>query len=236
MPDATGSVDVDRLYDRERRRVSEVRCAVDVDGHPIPLPQCRSSSRRSGRNELPAIVREGLVRLRHAEDVVLALVSPALLRLRVEQLVREALRHRLLAPVAGELDEPAHGQRPGPALRDLDRHLVSRAADAPRAHLEHRRERLDRVLERLRRVLARALGEDRQRVVDDALGLGLLAVQHHPVDDLLDELGAVDGIRLDRPDGGGGAARHYFAFTPYWLRAFLRSDTPAASSVPRTTL
>src|SRR5829696_10066135 len=82
MPDATGSVDVDRLYDRERRRVSEVRCAVDVDGHPIPLPQCRSSSRRSGRNELPAIVREGLVRLRHAEDVVLALVSPALLRLR----------------------------------------------------------------------------------------------------------------------------------------------------------
>ena len=28
----------------------------------------------------------------------------------------------------------------------------------------------------------------------------------------------------------------YFAFTPYWERAFLRSETPAASSVPRTTL
>src|SRR5215212_9093223 len=28
----------------------------------------------------------------------------------------------------------------------------------------------------------------------------------------------------------------YFAFTPYWERAFLRSDTPAASRVPRITL
>ena len=28
----------------------------------------------------------------------------------------------------------------------------------------------------------------------------------------------------------------YFAFTPYCERAFLRSETPAASSVPRTTL
>ncbi len=28
----------------------------------------------------------------------------------------------------------------------------------------------------------------------------------------------------------------YFFLTPYWVRAFLRSLTPAASSVPRTTL
>ena len=89
----------------------------------------------------------------------------------------------------------------------------------------------------LDRVLARALGEDRQRVVDDALGGRLLAVEHHAVDDLLHQLGAVQGIRLGRPDGGGGAAGHrYFAFTPYCERAFLRSDTPAASRVPRTTL
>ena len=35
-----------------------------------------------------------------------------------------------------------------------------------------------------------------------------------------------------------GAARHrlYLALTPYCERAFLRSDTPAASRVPRTTL
>ena len=38
------------------------------------------------------------------------------------------------------------------------------------------------------------------------------------------------------PDLGGGATGHYFFFTPYCERAFLRSLTPAASSVPRTTL
>src|SRR5215212_257425 len=50
-------------------------------------------------------------------------------------------------------------------------------SDAPRADLEHGGERLDRLLERLDRVLAGALAEDRQRVVDDALGVALLAVQ-----------------------------------------------------------
>src|SRR3954449_3013251 len=191
----------------------------------------------AGRHaRLPAVVGEGLVGLRHAEDVVLALVRAALLGLRVQQLVREPLRHRLLAPVARELDQPADRKRAGAAGGHLDRDLVGRSADAAGADLEHRRERLDRDLERLHGVLARALREDRQRVVDDALGGRLLAVQHHLVDDLLDELGAVDGVRLDRTDGGGSSTRHYLALTPYWERAFLRSDTPAASSVPRTTL
>src|SRR4051794_5721625 len=65
---------------------------------------------------LPAVVREGLVGLRHAEDVVLALVRAALLGLRVEQLVGQALRHRALAAVARELDEPTDGQRAGAGL------------------------------------------------------------------------------------------------------------------------
>jgi hypothetical protein len=46
----------------------------------------------------------------------------------------------------------------------------------------------------------------------------------------------VDRIGLDRPLLCCCAAGHYFAFTPYCERAFLRSLTPAASSVPRTTL
>src|SRR4051794_12472160 len=80
---------------------------------------------------LPAVVGEGLVGLRHAEDVVLALVRAALLGLRVEQFVGEPLGHRLLAAVARELDQPPHREGAGPALRDLDGHLVGRAADAP---------------------------------------------------------------------------------------------------------
>src|SRR5438132_6414457 len=57
-------------------------------------------------SRLPAVVRKGLVGLRHAVDVVLALVGAALLGLRVHQLVGEPLGHRLLAPLAGELDQP----------------------------------------------------------------------------------------------------------------------------------
>ncbi len=139
---------------------------------------------------------------------------------------------------ARELDQPAHRQRAGAPGGHLDRHLVGGAADAPRADLERRRERLDRRLQRLHRVFVAALGEQRQRVVDDPLGGRLLAVEHHLVDDLLNELRAVDRVRLHRADLGGCASGHraYFFFTPYCERAFLRSLTPAASSVPRTTL
>src|SRR4051794_27032374 len=157
---------------------------------------------------LPAVVREGLVGLRHAEDVVLALVGAALLGLRVQQLVGQALRHRLLATVAGELDEPADGERASTRGGNLDRDLVGRAAYAAGADLQHGREGLDRDLEGLDRILAGALREDRQRVIDDALGGRLLPVQHHLVDDLLDKLGTVDGVRIDRPAPGGCATRH----------------------------
>src|SRR4051795_8310261 len=82
--------------------------------------------------------------------------------------------HRLLAPLAGEAHEPADGEGAGAARGHLDGDLVGRTADAAGADLENRRQRLDRLLERLHRVLARALTEDRQRVVHDALGGRLL--------------------------------------------------------------
>jgi hypothetical protein len=129
------------------------------------------------------------------------------------------------------------GEGAGAARRDLDGDLVGGAADAAGLDLEDRGQGLDRRLELLDGVAPGALGDDGEGVVDDLLGGALLAVQHHLVDDLLDEAGAVDGVRLDGPDLGCCATGHgYFFFTPYWERAFLRSLTPAASSVPRTTL
>src|SRR5918997_6888715 len=103
---------------------------------------------RGAAKRLPAVMGKGLVGLRHAEDVVLALVRAALLGLRVEQLVGEPLGHRLLAPVAGELDQPADRERAGAGRGHLDRHLVGRAADAAGADLEDGGERLNRLLER----------------------------------------------------------------------------------------
>src|SRR5437764_1463034 len=82
----------------------------------------------------------------------------------------ERLGHGLLAALAGELDEPADGQRAGTPGRNLDRDLVGGATDAARADLEHRRQGFDPGLELLHRALAGALSEDRQGVVDDLLG------------------------------------------------------------------
>src|SRR5207245_2457067 len=114
----------------------------------------RSLSRLSS----PSVVREGFVRLRHPVDVVLALEGAALLVEGVENLGRELLDHSLLAAIAREVHEPADRERARAALRHLDGHLVVRAADAPALHLEHRRHRLDGLLQHFDGRLARLLG------------------------------------------------------------------------------
>src|SRR4051795_13715547 len=100
---------------------------------------------------LPAVVREGLVGLRHPVDVVLALERTALLVERVHDLVGELRAHPLLAALARERHEPAHGERAGAALRHLDRNLVVGAADAAAADLQNRCDRLHGLLEHLDR-------------------------------------------------------------------------------------
>src|SRR5436309_5160034 len=69
-------------------------------------------------SRLPAVVREGLVGLRHPVDVVLALERAALLVQRVHDLVGELDAHALLPALARIRHEPAHGKRAGPALRN----------------------------------------------------------------------------------------------------------------------
>src|SRR5436190_16926923 len=185
----------------------------------------------------PPVVREGLVGLRHPVEVVLALERAALLVEGVHDLARELLGHVLLAPVARERDEPANGQRASAALRHLDGHLVVRAADAARANLEHRRDRLDRLLEHLDRRLAGLLADSVERLVDDLLGGALLPARHDAVDHLADESRVVDGVRLELADRDLGSARHYEPFfAPYLDRPLRRSPTPAVSRPPRITL
>src|SRR3954454_22913395 len=125
---------------------------------------------------LPAVVREGLVGLRHPVDVVLALERPALLVEGVQNLVSELRAHPLLAALARVVHEPAHGERAGAALRHLDGDLVVGAADAATADLEDRRDRLHGLLQHLDRRPAGLRADLLQRVVDDLLGDRLLAV------------------------------------------------------------
>src|SRR6059058_1933525 len=106
----------------------------------IPMFRTRSSAtgvsaifvlKSSFLPRLPPVMREGLVGLRHPVDVVLALERPALLVQCVEDLGGELLHHALFPAVAGEVDEPAHGERARAPLRHLDGNLVVGAADPP---------------------------------------------------------------------------------------------------------
>src|SRR5688572_651600 len=166
----------------------------------IPMFRTRSSPTgvaTADISSLPAVVREGLVGLRHPVDVVLLLVRTALLIERVHELTGELRRHALFASIARVLHDPAQRERSRAPLRHLDGHLVVRAADAPGADLEDGRDALDGLLEHLELRLPGLLGRDRERVVHRALGDGLLSVEHEAVDQRRDEHGAMNGIGLD---------------------------------------
>src|SRR4051794_35312606 len=103
---------------------------------------------------LPAVVGECLVRLRHLVGVFPALHAGAESVACVEQLVHQALGHRLLAALPAVGDEPAQCERRAAARLDLYRDLVGRATDAAALDLDLRLDVVERALERHDRVRA----------------------------------------------------------------------------------
>src|SRR5260221_9641718 len=99
-------------------------------------------------NRLPAVVGECLVGFGHLVDVLTALHRSTEAIACVEQLVREALGHRLLAPLTAVADQRADRQGGGAAGTDFDGDLVGGAADATALDLELRLDVLDRPLQR----------------------------------------------------------------------------------------
>src|SRR6218665_858474 len=92
---------------------------------------------------LPAVVREGAVRFRHAVRVLALLYRPAPL----PRPPGGAPRHGLLRATARRGDEPADRQRLGALLAHLDRDLVGRAADTAAADLDARLHIVERIME-----------------------------------------------------------------------------------------
>ena len=172
-----------RVQRREHRRVRVVRqpaARAELPPRRERVPAARAldrvhvgpSATRTGRRATSGNAR-GLVGLRHAVDVVLALERAALLRRRVHQLVGEPLAIVFSRRLRRELTSQRIASVRGGAA-DLDGHLIGGAADAARTNLEVRRHRLDRDLELLERVLAGLLADDGERVVDDLLGVDFL--------------------------------------------------------------
>src|SRR3984957_845849 len=125
---------------------------------------------------LPAVMREGLVGLRHLVCVLAALDACPEAVAGVEQLVHEPLGHRLLPTLARVGHQPAQGERGGARGAHLHGNLVGRAADAAAADLERRLDVVERALKRHYRVVAVLLAGALERSVDNALGQRALAL------------------------------------------------------------
>src|SRR5690606_12397633 len=95
---------------------------------------------RRGLGLLPAVVREGLVGLGHAMDLLALLDRAAAAFGRVAQFGGELARHGGPAALAGGLGQPAHGERHAAGGADLDRDLVGRTTDAAGLDLHGRRD------------------------------------------------------------------------------------------------
>src|SRR5918997_1061561 len=157
---------------------------------------------------LPAVVREGLVRLGHLVGVLAAFDRGAQTVARVEQLVHQALGHRLLATGAAVLDQPAQAERGAARGADLDRDLVGRTTDAAAADLEGRLDVVQRTLERDHRVGVGLGAAALEGAVDDRLGDRALAVDEHLVDQLGHQRRLVHRVGDQRAARCGALARH----------------------------
>src|SRR5690606_19783298 len=131
----------------------------------------------------------------------------------VEDLVREALGHRLLTTALRVAHEPAQRERVRAMRLDLDGHLVGRAADAAGLDLEGRPDVVERLLERRDGVVRRLRLDGRERAVHDALREVLLAVDEDLVDELADDRRAVHRVCDHGALRRRSLARHYFFFS-----------------------
>src|SRR5579871_2192274 len=123
--------------------------------------------------ELPAVVREGLVRLRHAMRILALAHRGAAILYGIHQLMGEPECHGLLAAIAGGLDHPAHRQCLAARRANFNRNLIRSTTHASRLHLDDRLDVVERRgedLDRLRTALPRLLANAVQGTVDDAFG------------------------------------------------------------------
>src|SRR6266850_5669496 len=149
----------------------------------------------------PAVVRERLVRFRHAMHVFLLLHCSTARIGRVNQFIRQLVHHRLARALPRILQQPADRQRLPPERVHFHRNLIVRAAHAPCLHFQQRLHVLDGLLEYLQSVVVGLLRHLIHRPVKHALRRRLLAFPHHRADELLHNVAGIDRIgRLRSPE------------------------------------
>src|SRR5690349_17415957 len=123
--------------DRDARHSGRSRSAAIREGIPPWMSlSCLNPGLAPGVSCLPPVVCEGPVGLGHPVRVFLLLYGLTLTLRGEDQLGGQPLRHVLFAPGAAERNQPAHAERGAPLGPNFHRHLVRRAPDAARLHLE----------------------------------------------------------------------------------------------------
>src|SRR5882724_6248091 len=100
-------------------------------GVETPLAASPLAAKTRQASSLPSVMRERLVRFRHAVHIFFLLDGGALAVGGVEQFVRQLVDHSLFAATARIRHDPADCQGRPPVRTDFDRHLIVRAAHAP---------------------------------------------------------------------------------------------------------
>src|SRR5258708_7742543 len=160
-----------------------------------------TASLTTATHPLPPVMRERLVRFRHAVHVFFLLHGPAARIRRIDQLIRELVHHRLAGALPRILQQPSNCQRLPAEWVHFHRNLVVRAAHAPRLHFQQRLHVLDGFLENLQRIVVGLLRHLIHRAVKHPLRRGLLAFPHHRADELLHNVAGIDRIgRLRSPE------------------------------------
>src|SRR5262249_49485650 len=137
-----------------------------------------------------------------------------------------------VATLARVADEPADAERQAAIRIHFDRHLIVAAADAARLHFEARLDVVDRLLERLERIVARLFLDDVEALIDDAFGRAALAARHDAVDELRHERALIERVRCDVAFGNFSSAWHVLSLLRA-LRAVFRSTLHAALDADR---
>src|SRR5271166_2857536 len=164
------------------RSVSTSFCATEV--FPLfRLLGCCSSAGLGGHAAAgglsPAVVREGSVRFGHLVGVFASLDRSAQAIAGIEELVGQALDHRLLAALPREAHQPAQGQRGGTVSAHLDGNLVGRATHAAATDLQRGLDVVESALEGDDRIGAGLLTSLFERTIYNALGQGFLPFQQN---------------------------------------------------------
>src|SRR5208282_129902 len=167
-----------------------------------------ASSQKRVTSLLPPVMRERLVRFRHAMHVFFFLDGGAFAVRGVEQLVRQLLDHSFFAAAARVAHNPANRQRSPAVGGNFDRHLIVRSTHAPRLHFQQRLGVLDRFREQLQGFVAAFFLQLRERLIENVLGSRLLSLPHHRVDELRHQIRSVHRIGLGRPLGDMSFSRH----------------------------